>query len=155
MGKPVDAVKCFRQALRLKLDFEDAWKNLAQTYLLMGQHENALLSLQKVAATPDVLYIKAQAFAAWVQKEEALDAAGQYIASAPQDKRGYKLRAFIRLKCGLIADALEDYEKARAIDPQDAETLTLMSLAERFNLYARTPQSWDRFRRFLCGRRGC
>jgi len=128
IGKPVDAVKCFRHALRLKPDFEDARKNLAQTYPLMGQHENALLSLQKVAATPDAFYIKAQAFAALVQKEEALDAAGQYISNAPQDKRGYKLRAFIRLRFGLIADALEDYEKAREIDPQDAETLTLMSL---------------------------
>lgn len=128
IGKPIDAVKCFQQAIRLKPDFEDARKNLAQTYLLMGQHENALLALHKVSATPDTFYIKAQAYAALAQKEAALDAAGQFIASAPQNKRGYKLRAFIRLRCGLIADALEDYEKAREIDPQDAETLVLMSL---------------------------
>lgn len=128
MGQHTEAINCFRRAIRLNPNFADARKNLAQTYLLVGQHENVLLALRSVTAAPDVSYMKSQAFAALSRKEDALNAAGQFIASAPQDKRGYKLRAFIRLQFGLIADALEDYEKASQIDPQDAETLTLMSL---------------------------
>jgi tetratricopeptide (TPR) repeat protein len=128
MGRPAEAVKSFRRAISLNPNYAEARKNLAQTYLLMGEYSNVLLALGSVPVMPDVLYMKSQAFAALLNKEEALEAATQFIDSAPNDKRGYKLRAFIRLQFGLIADALEDYEKASAIDPQDAETLTLMSL---------------------------
>lgn len=128
MARPTDAVKSFKRAIRLNPNYADARKNLAQTYLLMNQHQNVLLALRSVPLAPDVLYLKAQALAALSRKDEALDSAGQFIASAPNDKRGYKLRAFIRLQFGLIGDALEDYEKASTIDPLDAETFTLMSL---------------------------
>lgn len=128
IGQHVEATNCFHRAIRLGPDFNDAKKNLAQTYLIMGQHEKVLLALRSLPATLDVYYLKAQAFAALLQKKDALDAAGQFIANAPEDKRGYKLRAFIRLQFGLIADALEDYEKASEIDPQDVEILRLMSL---------------------------
>lgn len=128
MSRPTEAVKSFKRAIRLNPSYADARKNLAQTYLLMGQHESVLLELQSVPATPDVLYIKAQGLAALMRKQEALAAATRYIADTHEDKKGYKLRAFLRLQFGLIADALEDYEKVIAIDPMDVETLTLMSL---------------------------
>ena len=127
MSSPVEAVKSFRRAIRLNPSYADARRNLAQTYLLLGQHENALRALHATPETPDVLYIKAQALAGVMRKQEALEAATRYIADT-QDKKGYKLRAYLRLQFGLIADALEDYDKVIAMDPLDAETLTLMSL---------------------------
>ncbi|MEM5522321.1 sulfotransferase [Sulfitobacter sp. AS59] len=128
MSRPGEAVNSFKRAILLDPSYAEARKNLAQTYLLMGQYENALLALHAVPETPDVLYLKAQGLAALNRKQEALAAAMRYIAGNQEDKTGYKLRAFIRLQFGLIADALEDYEKVISIDPQDAETLTRMSL---------------------------
>jgi len=128
MLRPTEAVKSFKRAIQLNPSYADARKNLAQTYLLMGQYESVLLALQSVPETPDVLYIKAQGLAALMRKQEALAAATRYIADTHEDKKGYKLRAYLRLQFGLIADALEDYEKVIIIDPLDAETLTLMSL---------------------------
>jgi len=128
MSRPGEAVNSFKRAILLDPSYAEARKNLAQTYLLMGQYENALLALHAVPETPDTLYLKAQGLAALNRKQDALAAATQYIAGNQEDKTGYKLRAFIRLQFGLIADALEDYEKVISIDPQDAETLTRMSL---------------------------
>lgn len=128
MSRTGEAVNSFKRAILLDPSYAEARKNLAQTYLLMGQYENALLALYTVPETPDAVYLKAQGLAALKRKQEALAAATQYIAGNQEDKAGYKLRAFIRLQFGLIADALEDYEKVISIDPQDAETLTRMSL---------------------------
>jgi tetratricopeptide (TPR) repeat protein len=128
MSRMGEAVNSFKRAILLDPSYAEARKNLAQTYLLMGQYENALLALHAVPETPDAVYLKAQGLAALKRKQEALAAATQYILGNQEDKIGYKLRAFIRLQFGLIADALEDYEKVISIDPQDAETLTRMSL---------------------------
>lgn len=128
MSRPSEAVKSFARAIRLNPNYAEARRNLAQTYLLMGRHESALLALQSVPETPDVLYIKAQGLAALMRKDEALATATRYIADTHEDKKGYKLRAYLRLQFGLIADALQDYDKVISIDPLDAETLTLMSL---------------------------
>ncbi len=105
MSRPSEAVKSFARAIRLNPNYAEARRNLAQTYLLMGRHESALLALQSIPETPDVLYIKAQGLAALMRKDEALATATRYIADTHEDKKGYKLRAYRRLQFGLIADA--------------------------------------------------
>lgn len=129
LGRPNEAINAFRRALRLNGNYDDARRNLAQTYLLTGQAEIAVNHLTKIqGASEATLYIIAQAFAALNKKAEGLKAASDYIELKPTDKRGYKLRAHLCMQFGLISDAIKDYERALELDPKDDETLTLASL---------------------------
>jgi tetratricopeptide (TPR) repeat protein len=145
LSRPLEAVKSFKRSIGLNAAYPEPRRNLAQTYLLMGEPAAALQALKPLPDTPEVLYIRAQALAALGRKEAALAAVTGYIESAPGEPRGYRLRAQMRLQFGLIPDALEDFRQVLALAPEDADTLTAMSLPLARHL--RTEEALDSARR--------
>jgi len=55
-------------------------------------------------------------------------AAGKSIEQAPNQARAYNLRALVRGQMGQINEALEDYENALRLNPNDVDTLINISL---------------------------
>ena len=132
LQKPREALDMFTRAARLDPAFHDARKNLAQTYLVLGQADKAQKLLVPLsAAMPGdfgVWYLLAQARAATGQTAAAIAAATSAIAIAPRQASGYRLRALLRVQNGRIGEAIEDYEAALEIAPEDVDTLTNISL---------------------------
>jgi tetratricopeptide (TPR) repeat protein len=73
MGRFSETVKSYRRAIRLNSNYTEARKNLARTYLLIGQQDNVLLFYDHYLNRPIFFYMKAQTLAPLSRKQEALD----------------------------------------------------------------------------------
>ncbi len=135
-GKHRDAVGWFKKAMKLDPGFSDARRNLAQSYLALGDSDTAQTLLNNlVKQTPgdaDAWYLLAQVELQSGAPLQAEHAAGKSIELAPKQVpkrvRAYNIRALARNQMGQIDTALEDFEAALRLDPANVETLVNISL---------------------------
>jgi tetratricopeptide (TPR) repeat protein len=132
LGKHVDAVKYFQRALKLKPDFMDAQKNLAQTLVLMGRADQALIVLERLSkSTPQdwkVWFLKAQAEAGLGLGRAALASVDAGLAQRGAPATVHHLRSTINMSLGAVRDAIADLENALRINPHDVTALVNLSL---------------------------
>lgn len=132
MGRPNDAIKYFQKALKLKADFPDAQKNLAQTLILIGRADAALISLAKLSLKMPgdwkVWFLKAEAELALGKGKEALGSTDTACALGAVEPMLYHLRSTINLSLGRINDAIDDLQKILEKNPNDVTALTNLSL---------------------------
>lgn len=131
-GRPNDAIKFFQKALKLRPDFADAKKNLAQTFILIGGAKKAAVLLEKLAEeTPNdwkAWFLKSQTELILGYERKALTSADKALAIGPSAATVHHLRSSINLRLGHIKDAIIDLENALQINPTDVVALTNLSL---------------------------
>ncbi len=81
------------------------------------------------------------------EPERALELAGKAVAAAPDDPRGYQLRADIEAALGQHAEAIADYDRTIKLAPEQAELYDRRG-SERFKL-GQIDQSIDDFDQYL------
>lgn len=132
MGRHREAVGQFTKALKLDPQCHDARKNLAQSLILLDDPATARKLLERLTGlTPEdagVWYLLAQANVKLARHEQAEQAATKSIERAPRQARAYNLRALVRDQMGQVNKALEDYQAALEINPDDIESLINVSL---------------------------
>jgi tetratricopeptide (TPR) repeat protein len=131
-GRPNDAIKYFQKALKLKSDFPDAEKNLAQTFILVGRSDQSLLILKRLAEkTPNdwkVWFLKAQAKLDLRNEHMALFSTDPALAISPKSAVVHHLQSNINLRLGHIKDAIVNLQNVLQINPKDITALTNLSL---------------------------
>ncbi|MGC1504490.1 MAG: sulfotransferase [Sulfitobacter sp.] len=131
-GRPNDAIKYFQKALKLQPDFPDAEKNLAQTLILVGRADTALVVLNKMAKkTPQdwkIWFLTAQAELTLGLEKQALISTDKALAMQSTLATLHHLRSTINLSLGLIKDAIVDLQNALRLNPEDVTALTNLSL---------------------------
>ena len=132
----VKAALEFRNALKIKKDYADAWFGMAQ---VEEQGKNWSLvagDLNKVIEL-DPKNVKAKLALARLQMlggafSDALKNVNSALEANPKDAPTLAMKAAILLKMDKPADALVEANKALAIDPNSADTLMVLA-AERMN----------------------
>ena len=81
------------------------------------------------------------------EPERALELAGKAVMAAPDDPRGYQLRADIEAALGQHAEAIADYNRTIKLAPEQAELCDRRG-SERFKL-GQIDESIDDFDRYL------
>ena len=81
------------------------------------------------------------------EPERALELAGKAVIAAPDDPRGYQLRADIEAALGQHAEAITDYDRAIKLAPEQADYT--IGEAASASSSARSNESIDDFDRYL------
>ncbi|MCX7561707.1 sulfotransferase [Sulfitobacter sp. F26204] len=131
-GRSDDAIRYFQKALKLKTDFPDAQKNLAQTLVLSGRYDVAITLLHRLSSErPEdwkVWFLKAQAEFGLGRDKNALQAIDAALALERKQPTLHHLRSTINLSLGRIQDGIDDLWQVLEINPNDVTALTNLSL---------------------------
>ena len=121
---------------------------LRPSHLAMVIAESAILCIAVSAAEPSLDQRLSQAREAFRpgQPDRALALAGEAIAAAPRDPRGYQLRGDMQASLGRHAEAVADYDRALERAPRQAELYDRRG-SEQFKLgkVAESIADFDRF----------
>ena len=132
LGRGAEATAQFREALRLKPELTAARLNLANALLDTGKLEEGIADLRQVAATGgEGLAVSGRLARALAQsarqlaaRDEWREAAGRYREAAglaPDDAPLRNEFGELLMGHGELAEALEQFERALAIDPNNEE----------------------------------
>ncbi len=145
-GKFPEAISQFQTALKIAPDFIDARHNLAQTLILAGRANQVPKLLEKHSGEDSrACYFLAQAYmhlgdmsAAEAFITRSIDLSGKFAPA-------YNLRALVRGGQGQEKAALQDFETALKINPNNVEALVNISLPlARQNRHADSRQAAER-----------
>ena len=108
----------------------DAYKPLAEAYLGMGRFMEAMVVCKKgVKAHPnaaDPRLLLARVYLQQGKDKKALEEAAGALQVQPTDKAALRMVGMLQLKTGELEPGKTNLLKAWEVDPNDAETLTLM-----------------------------
>ena len=132
LGRGAEATAQFREALRLKPELTAARLNLANALLDTGKLEEGIADLRQVAATGgEGLAVSGRLARALAQsarqlaaRDEWREAAGRYREAAglaPDDAPLRNEFGELLMGHGELAEALKQFERALAIDPNNEE----------------------------------
>jgi len=117
------AIPQFKKAISLDPSHASSYYNLGTVYISAGQYDNAILSLTTaINLNPNysgAILNRATAYLSISQYKAALEDYSRYLELVHQDKKGYKARAYVEWTLGIVQDALDDCNKALAIDSLD------------------------------------
>lgn len=131
MGNERDAVPLFQTALKLKPDFHDARKNLAQALISLKKPQAAAKLLREAIALcpkdPTLRYLLAFALSEAGQFEQALQALEGLAEIAPLGADAMVLRAEIHEKTTRFEAAIADTRSVLALRPNDSASWARLS----------------------------
>jgi tetratricopeptide (TPR) repeat protein/serine/threonine protein kinase len=134
LGQHEKALADFSRAIALKADFADAWVNRGNAHFCVGQHEKALADWSKAIA------LKPELVQAWFNRGLAFTKLGQHNKAVADFSKGIELtkdpkavsgllvmRAQANQGLGRLQDALNDYQKALELQPNNAAALSSLA----------------------------
>ncbi len=126
MGRPGEALTFAKEATRLDPDSQAAWCNLAATYNLLERYEEAVDAYRQAAELGDladpVLLGLADAHIHLNNLEQARIVLEALIRRSPS-VTAYERLGYVKFKLRQFPEALTEYRKAMALDPNDTATL--------------------------------
>jgi Ca-activated chloride channel family protein len=129
-GKYEDAVKSYKQAIKLKQDYADAHNNLGDFYFTMAQFKKAVEAYkQAIRYQPDLAPTHNKvglAYARLGEAKKAIAAFNEAIRLDPKAGMPYFNLAATYLERGKEQPALDQYRILKAIDPALARRLYLL-----------------------------
>jgi tetratricopeptide (TPR) repeat protein len=148
-----DAVKAFKQALRLNPDLTDVHNNLGVLYSEMGEKEKAFQEFTFVVRdhtfpTPEKpLYNLGELYLREKNVELALMHFRRSIEKNPSFAMGYRGLGKVHLALGEHEEAIENFEKAVELAGNDLESL--YELARLFDSRGETEKAREYYRRVV------
>jgi tetratricopeptide (TPR) repeat protein/serine/threonine protein kinase len=130
LGQEDKAIADFSKAIALKPDHAEAWVNLGNAHFVVGDREKALADFSKaIELTPELVQ-------AWFNRGLAYSKLGQHEKAVPdlskaieltKDPKAVSGRLVVRARAnqglGRLQDALNDYQKAVDLQPNNTEAL--------------------------------
>ena len=126
LGQPETALPYARLATKVNPDSQPAWSNLAATYSLLGQYEQAIDAYRTAnelgeLADPVLLGL-ADAHIRLGNYPRAINTLNSLILSSPSATAHERL-GYAQFKMRRFEDALDQYEIALTLDPNDTSAL--------------------------------
>jgi predicted O-linked N-acetylglucosamine transferase (SPINDLY family) len=153
LGRPVDAIAEFREALRLKPDFSFAYNNLGIVLADCGQHRGA------VACFEQAVQLDQRNVQAWMNLGSALldfgepaDAAACFecaIEVEPNQGRAFEQLGRCRARLGRVEEAIPAYERAVTLQAAAAPASLLKELAAGYLQLKRSAEAEAAYRRAI------
>lgn len=136
-GKNEKAVHCFREALKVEPRFQNGLLNLSNSLLKLNRPKEALdttlqlIQLNKDATTkPPVAFTLGLSLAGVGRYDEAVSVFRDILNSMPNDAQTHKALGLVYYQSGLPHRALDHYQQAASVEPNDPQLQKLMQAAE-------------------------
>jgi len=118
-----EAIDCYSTALQIKIDFAEAFENLAQAQVDLLMFDDALLSIQAaLALQPQKALAHARQASILVKLchyDEAIAAATTAIHLNPNSADGYFIRSNAYRGLNLLPNSIQDLKTAMSLRPQE------------------------------------
>lgn len=136
-GKNEKAVQCFREALKVEPRFQNGLLNLSNSLLRLNRPKEALdttlqlINIDKSATTkPPVAFTLGLSLAGVGRYDEAVSIFRDILASIPEDPQTHKALGLVYYQTGLPHRALDHYQAAALIQPDDVQLQKLIEAAQ-------------------------
>ncbi len=142
-GKNEQAVKCFREALKVEPRFQNGLLNLSNSLLRLNRPKEALdttlqlINMDKTAtARPPVAFTLGLSLAGVGRYDDAVAVFRDILTTIPDDPQTHKALGLVYYQTGLPHRALDHYQHAARAQPEDPQLLKFIeeakvSLAEK------------------------
>lgn len=121
----LEAIGCYSQALQHKLDFIEAFENLAEAQTELAYFDDALLSIRAaIALNPNKSLSHTRLARILVrlgQYTEAIEVASKALALDPNNAQAYMVRSNAYRGLTLLKDSIQDLRKAIALKPDEPD----------------------------------
>ncbi|MBN8421279.1 MAG: tetratricopeptide repeat protein [Verrucomicrobia bacterium] len=136
-GKNEKAVHCFREALKVEPRFQNGLLNLSNSLLRLNRPKEALdttmqlINIDKNATTkPPVAFTLGLSLAGVGRYDEAVSVFRDILRAMPNDPQTHKALGLVYFQTGLPHRALDHYEAAARVQPEDQQLQQLMQAAQ-------------------------
>jgi len=136
-GKNEKAVHCFREALKVEPRFQNGLLNLSNSLLRLNRPKEALdttmqlINIDKNATTkPPVAFTLGLSLAGVGRYDEAVSVFRDILRAMPNDAQTHKALGLVYFQTGLPHRALDHYEVAARVQPDDQQLQQLMQAAQ-------------------------
>ena len=136
-GKEEKAVECYRAALKIQPQFQNGLLNLSNSLLRLNRPKESLdTTLQRIqmdksgSSKSSVAFTLGLGLAGVGRYDEAVSVFRQIMAANPNDTQTRKALGFVYLQTGLPHRALDHFQHAASIQPEDSHLQMLIQAAE-------------------------
>jgi Flp pilus assembly protein TadD len=127
LGRPVEAERCFREALAQHPDDAELLSELARALLEQERWDDAAGAARRsLAADPDhveAMFLLARAYAARKHYDRAMELVDTALQHAPEEMALHSLKGAILARQGLDEAALTHIARARALAPEHPDVV--------------------------------
>lgn len=132
-GKEEQAVDCYRKALEIEPRFQNGLLNLSNSLLRLNRSKESLentIQLIRIDETsihkPPVAFTLGLGLAGVGRFDDAVSVFREILAATPHDPQVHKALGLVYFQKGLHLKALEHYQQAARIHPEDPQVALLM-----------------------------
>ena len=117
----VEAIGCYSQALQYKMDFIEAFENLAEAQTELAYFDDALLSIRAAIALNPKKSLShtrlARILVRLGEYDEAIEVANKALSLDPDNPQAYMVRSNAYRGLTLLKHSIQDLRKAIALKP--------------------------------------
>ncbi|MHB1080076.1 MAG: tetratricopeptide repeat protein [Prosthecobacter sp.] len=136
-GKNEKAVHCFREALKVEPRFQNGLLNLSNSLLRLNRPKEALDTTMKLinldqsaTSKPPVAFTLGLSLAGVGRYDEAVSVFRDILRAMPNDPQTHKALGLVYYQTGLPHRALDHYEAASRVQPDDPQLQNLIQAAQ-------------------------
>ncbi len=121
LGKNDEAIADFENVVKLKPNYDKAYRQMCTTFLAIGQPDKAeaaiTVAMKACGTDADLFFSRGLARYQMGRKEEAIEDYNEAIREDPKRKEYYNDRGYVLMELGRTDDAKKDFRQALEIDP--------------------------------------
>lgn len=136
-GKEEAAVSCYKKALEIEPRFQNGLLNLSNSLLRLNRSKESLentMQLIRIDETsvhkPPVAFTLGLGLAGVGRFDDAVGIFREILTATPNDPQVHKALGLVYFQTGLYVQALDHYQQAARIHPEDPQTAALMQELE-------------------------
>lgn len=136
-GQLIESITCYQQVLRIKPDFPQAFNNIANALLDIGDLDSAITHYKKaIKIKPSYSNALANLGSALTQKKDYKNAViylEEAIKIDPKNAENYNRMALAQLSKGDLEEAIRSFKTVLRIDPQNMKAQHLLAASTGVN----------------------